>query len=83
MKKLIELAEHARLPDWAIRIGMRHLLRERLRQQEATDVVAQRRQVARFVSQLRASPLAFSTEAANQQHYEVPAEFFKIVLGPR
>ena len=28
-------------------------------------------------------PIAEHTEAANDQHYEVPADFFELVLGPR
>jgi cyclopropane-fatty-acyl-phospholipid synthase len=32
---------------------------------------------------MKASPLAIHTGEANQQHYEVPAEFFKKVLGHR
>jgi cyclopropane-fatty-acyl-phospholipid synthase len=30
---------------------------------------------------LRQSPIAVQTEAANEQHYEVPQEFFQLVLG--
>lgn len=36
-----------------------------------------------FVEQLRRSPIAEQVEKANEQHYEVPAEFFRLVLGPR
>ena len=35
-----------------------------------------------FVEELRHSPLALHADAANEQHYEVPAEFFNQVLGP-
>ena len=37
----------------------------------------------RYVAELRASPVAIATDAANRQHYEVPAAFFERVLGPR
>ena len=36
-----------------------------------------------FARAMAALPIAVHTEAANAQHYEVPAEFFGIVLGPR
>jgi cyclopropane-fatty-acyl-phospholipid synthase len=36
----------------------------------------------RFVEQSRRGPIAVHTAAANQQHYEVPSEFYKLVLGP-
>jgi cyclopropane-fatty-acyl-phospholipid synthase len=35
-----------------------------------------------FVEELRHSPIAIAAESANEQHYEVPTEFFKLVLGP-
>jgi cyclopropane-fatty-acyl-phospholipid synthase len=36
-----------------------------------------------FIQELRQSPIALHTAAANTQHYEVPTDFFKKVLGPR
>ena len=41
-----------------------------------------RRQRERL-AQLRHSPLAIETDAANRQHYEVPAAFFQACLGHR
>jgi cyclopropane-fatty-acyl-phospholipid synthase len=35
-----------------------------------------------LVEELRASEIAIATHAANDQHYEVPAELFEVVLGP-
>lgn len=32
---------------------------------------------------MRSGPTAVATDAANRQHYEVPTEFFRLVLGPR
>ncbi|GHN03220.1 cyclopropane-fatty-acyl-phospholipid synthase [Cytophagales bacterium WSM2-2] len=34
-----------------------------------------------FVDELKASPVAVETKAANEQHYEVPTRFFQLVLG--
>jgi cyclopropane-fatty-acyl-phospholipid synthase len=39
--------------------------------------------LAAVMARMDASPIALSTRAANQQHYEVPAAFFEQVLGPR
>ncbi len=36
-----------------------------------------------FLNELRASAIADRVEKPNEQHYEVPAEFFQLVLGPR
>ena len=72
---LIDIAETGLFPDALIRIGIRRLLAQRL-ETSSPDVSS-------FAEQLRCSPLAVDTEAANQQHYEVPAEFFEKMLGPR
>lgn len=37
----------------------------------------------KFIKRLRESPVAIETEKANEQHYEVPTEFFLTVLGKR
>jgi cyclopropane-fatty-acyl-phospholipid synthase len=34
-----------------------------------------------FVDELKQSPVAVETKAANKQHYEVPTKFFQLVLG--
>jgi cyclopropane-fatty-acyl-phospholipid synthase len=36
-----------------------------------------------FAAGLDKFPMALATDAANRQHYEVPAAFFETVLGPR
>ncbi len=74
--KLIDLAETGLVPDAAIRVGIRRLLAKRIK-------TATRAERSEFTEQLRRSPLAVATEAANLQHYEVPAMFFEQVLGPR
>ncbi len=70
------------LPDWLVRTGIRRLIAARLREEDAGDPESQCARLLRFVEQLRASPIALETSAANQQHYEVPSEFFRLVLGP-
>ena len=35
-----------------------------------------------WAREMRGSPIALVPETANEQHYEVPAEFFEIALGP-
>lgn len=36
-----------------------------------------------FIREMARFPVATHTDEANRQHYEVPAEFFSLVLGPR
>ncbi|MCZ8129953.1 MAG: cyclopropane-fatty-acyl-phospholipid synthase [Steroidobacteraceae bacterium] len=77
----LQLLEKDLVPDFLIRMGIRRLLRERLREEDKGDPEAQEAHLARFVEQLRTSPVAIHTQAANEQHYEVPSEFFHLVLG--
>jgi cyclopropane-fatty-acyl-phospholipid synthase len=70
------------LPDWLIRLGIRRLLAARLREESQGGPEAQAERLMHFVGQLRCSPVAIRTDAANAQHYEAPVEFFRYVLGP-
>jgi cyclopropane-fatty-acyl-phospholipid synthase len=79
----IDLAERALVPDWLIRIGIRRLLASRLRMEERRNTNEPRAYLKQFVEELRHSPIAIATDSANEQHYEVPTEFFKRALGPR
>ena len=82
MKVLVEAAEKRWMPDGLIRYGIRRQLRDRLRSfPEAFD--EHKAAVSALVEQLKGSPVALSTREANEQHYEVPAEFFQLALGPR
>jgi cyclopropane-fatty-acyl-phospholipid synthase len=75
--------ERGLLPDWLIRIGIRRLVSARLRKERQGTPAEQAERLMQFVAQLRESPVAIRTDAANAQHYEVPAEFFHHVLGPQ
>lgn len=70
------------LPDWLIRIGIRKLLRERLSMHGKGELEQRAREHMDWVRELRRSPVAIETDAANEQHYEVPAAFYRRVLGP-
>ncbi len=71
------------LPDAAIRLGIRNLLSKKLREESHPDVESRSEALAAFIEDLKASPIAIKTAHANEQHYEVPTEFFELVLGPR
>lgn len=80
---MISLCEHGRIPDALTRAGIRRLCAERLRQEHADDVAAADANFRRRLIDLRNSPLAIETDAANRQHYEVPTAFFEACLGKR
>ncbi len=71
------------LPDAAIRLGIRNLLAKKLREETRDGVEAQGEALAGFLADLKSRPIAIKTRAANEQHYELPTEFFRLVLGPR
>ena len=73
----IELAERGLVPLVGLRLGVRRLLAQRL--EDAGDGPT----VAEFAAELRDSPIALVPEVANEQHYELPPDFFRLVLGPR
>lgn len=79
----IDLAEKSLLPDWLIRIGIRRLLNKRLKGIQADSEEEHESFERELIEELSRSALALDTDAANSQHYEVPAEFFYRVLGPR
>lgn len=78
----IEWMERGLIPDGAIRVGIRALLRRRLERERAGDLEARAARRNRWVAELRESPIAILTELANSQHYEVPTSLFQIALGP-
>ncbi|MDO8843417.1 cyclopropane-fatty-acyl-phospholipid synthase family protein [Methylicorpusculum sp.] len=78
---LIALAEAGKVPDSLIRWGIRRLLKQRLQEEFADDVERQSQRYRDLLTELRQSPIAIETEAANQQHYEVPAAFYRFALG--
>ncbi len=80
---LIDLCERGYLPDGLTRIGMRQLMKQRLVDEASDDGELRSQRFNRFLADLRSSPIAIETTAANEQHYEVPAEFFHLHLGPR
>jgi len=71
------LLEKNLLPDPLLRWGIRRLLAQRLREEEG------RYQREAYVADLRTRPIAEDTRAANEQHYEVPTEFYRLCLGRR
>ncbi len=78
---LIDLAERGRLPDALIRYGIRRLCRQRLALEHADDPMRQHEILMRRIDELRESAIAIHTDAANEQHYEVPAAFYERALG--
>ena len=81
--KLIELAEQGRLPDSMVRYGIRRLCKKRLKDEFIDHPEYQQDRYQKLIEELRTSPIAIETEAANTQHYEVATDFYLASLGKR
>ncbi|MCC5876226.1 MAG: class I SAM-dependent methyltransferase, partial [Candidatus Sumerlaeia bacterium] len=77
----IALAERRLLPDRLVRMGIRQLLGKRLAGMRRPNPWGQQRLYAAFLRNLSRTPIAIATDEANEQHYEVPTEFFSYVMG--
>jgi cyclopropane-fatty-acyl-phospholipid synthase len=75
------LLEKNVLPDWLVRIGIRRLLAQRVR--EETTAEDPKLRLETYVHDLKHRPIAEDTRAANEEHYEVPTKFFQMCLGQR
>jgi cyclopropane-fatty-acyl-phospholipid synthase len=79
IERTIRAAETAPLPDFVLRHGVSFLVDRTRRMLADRDPGFE----ARFAAEMDRFPIAEHASAANEQHYEVPAEFFALVLGPR
>jgi cyclopropane-fatty-acyl-phospholipid synthase len=72
----IRTIESVPLPDSLVRFGVQSLIgtRERLREPSLEVERA-------FADDMRRQSIALHTDAANEQHYELPPEFFGLTLG--
>lgn len=76
MNSVVNAVENGWVPDSLVRRGAAKLSKGRL---EADHSAA----AEQVIADLRCGPIATHTDEANDQHYELPAVFFKKCLGPR
>ena len=74
VKFFVRGMEKGYVPDPVIRFGIRNLLKQRLKDMKSQDLDS-------HTKLLKESPLAIMTKQANEQHYEVPTEFYELCLG--
>ncbi|MCX7041253.1 MAG: class I SAM-dependent methyltransferase [Gammaproteobacteria bacterium] len=80
---LIDLVERGMVPDALTRYGIRRLCRDRLASEGIDDPALADARFRKLLEELRHSPVAIETAAANEQHYELPTRFFQLCLGKR
>ncbi|MEQ1758071.1 MAG: cyclopropane-fatty-acyl-phospholipid synthase family protein [Vicinamibacterales bacterium] len=76
------VVESGLIPDAVVRAAIRRICSARLAEQAEGGVSAQQARFEQFVRTCGHSSIAVHTDAANAQHYEVPAAFYEQVLGP-
>ena len=78
---LIELAEKGIIPDYFIRKGIVLNCKNRLKNENVSNIEKVSSKKQSWIQQMKESPIALVPEKANEQHYEVPPSFFENVLG--
>ena len=77
------LLERNIAPDWMTRIGIRRLLAERIVGETKSTIEEDMSHKMHMIKSLKSNEIAIKQEKANEQHYEVPTDFFLYTLGKR
>ena len=78
----VPLVMYGLVPDFLIRYGIRVQLKDRLVSLQKETVEDELKAKSQIVQELHTLPIAIETDSANDQHYEVPAKFYDLCLGP-
>jgi len=81
IRTLVRAIEQGWVPDSLVRLGIRRLCAERIAASRAVSCEDREANLAGFVADMDAAPIAPLPEKANEQHYELPAAFYAQVLG--
>lgn len=79
VQTMILIGESVPWPDGLTQTAIDWLVSRRRRRLYGGSLDADRR----FARNMASYPIAMHVDEANSQHYEIPAEFFALVLGPR
>ncbi|WP_151965398.1 SAM-dependent methyltransferase [Acinetobacter soli] len=83
IQQSLKLVESGLVPDQAIRAAIRALSKKRLIQEGRYDPEQAAQRYMDVLNTLKHSEIAIETDKANEQHYELPTEFFQAALGKR
>ncbi len=82
--RLLDVAlERGAIPDRVLRVGSVYGAWARERRESRGGVEAQQERLRELTSRMSAGPIAEVPGRANEQHYELPAAFLGLILGPR
>jgi cyclopropane-fatty-acyl-phospholipid synthase len=77
MSFIINAIENGYVPDSLVRLGIKKLIKQR-EEEIKVNFDFHKNKILKIMQE---SPLAIETAKANEQHYEVPSEFYQLVLG--
>lgn len=77
-KRMIVAAESVNVPDFISKAGIRYMVSRSQRKLNGGSALPDQT----FLATVRDRPIAVATEEANEQHYEIPAKFYELILGP-
>ena len=80
IQQSLRIVESGLLPDQAIRAAIRGLSKKRLIQEGRYDPEQGAQRYMDVLNMLKSSEIAIETDKANEQHYELPTEFFQAGL---
>ncbi len=69
------------IPDVLLRFGVRQITKRRINRVDKMNVAEKEKFLMNFITERSEGPIAINTEDANEQHYEMPSQFFDLVLG--
>lgn len=79
--KIINALELGKIPEPLVRLAVHINVGIRLWEERKATLDLEGDALSQFIDQCSRSAIAEVPEKANEQHYEVPAEFYKIALG--
>lgn len=77
----MRLVETGRVPDWLIRGVLRVTLNWTVSRRYTLSLETRSAEKRAMIEKYKRSPIAIRTSDPNHQHYEVPTEFFQLILG--
>lgn len=80
---LLPVVERNIVPDLLLRMGIRQELEMELSKVKKLSSEEKAAALQRFIAEIKSLPIAVQQTKANDQHYEVPDEFYQMVLGPK
>jgi cyclopropane-fatty-acyl-phospholipid synthase len=77
----LRAVETNRIPDWMIRLVLRVALSRTLDRRYRARTETRLSEKMALIRKLRQSPIAIQTDDPNRQHYQIPTQFFALILG--